>query len=236
MNGLFIAIEGTDGSGKGTQTELLTNRFLREGHRVETSSFPQYGKKSAGLIEDYLNGHYGPPDDLDPRIASHFYALDRFDKSFELKKILASGAVLLLDRYVDSNAGHQGGKIADEKARIEFINWLYTLEYDTLGCPKPDMTIILCVPAEKCSELVLKKQARAYIQNGKKQDDLESNLEHQKRSEASFRWLATQHPTTHFLIECVEDGELLRPEVIHEKVWGALQSVLSIACLPVGRE
>src|SRR3989338_5143583 len=108
---MLIAIEGTDGSGKQTQVNLLREHFIQEGRTCVVFGFPQYGKKSAGLVEEYLNGRYGGPDDVAPYTASLFFALGRFDGSVQMRKHLASRDIVLLDRYVDSNVGHQGGKI-----------------------------------------------------------------------------------------------------------------------------
>lgn len=218
----LIVIEGTDGSGKRTQTELLLARCAKEGVAAATLSFPQYGKKSAGPIEELLNGRYGPPDAVNPRVASLFYAIDRFDASEEIKKILSNNTLLILDRYVDSNAAHQGGKIADERERELFIEWLYALEYETLGIPRPDFSMILHVPAEVSLELIKKKPARAYIASGNQHDEIEKNLDHLRRSEQCYLWLASKNPDTHHVIECVENSALLSPDAIHDRVWTAL--------------
>lgn len=225
MKGKLIVIEGTDGSGKATQTKILAERLKKEGKSVFTLSFPQYGKKSAGLIEEYLNGKYGDPSAVNPYAASLFYSLDRFDATREIRRRLDAGEVVILDRYVDSNVGHQGGKIKDLKERGKFINWLYEIEYGIFEVPKPDLVLILHVPAEIGQKLVQKKQTRNYIENGK-QDRHEADLEHLKNAEASYLWLAKNYPENHRIIECVEDNRLLTPEAISEIVYSNAKSVL----------
>ena len=79
--GKFIVIDGTDGSGKATQTKLLVERLKNDGHDVEIADFPQYGKKSAGLIEKYLNGKYGSAEEVGPYRASIFYACDQIGRA-----------------------------------------------------------------------------------------------------------------------------------------------------------
>ena len=74
MSGKLIVIEGTDGSGKGTQTDLLISRLKNEGFEVEKADFPRYGNKSAGMVEEYLNGKFGSADEVGPYRASIFYA------------------------------------------------------------------------------------------------------------------------------------------------------------------
>ena len=93
-----------------------------------------------------------------------FYALDRFDASEKkLKKWLTDGTAVIANRYVGSNMGHQGGKMSDGKKRKDFFKWLYDLEYGICGIPRPDLNIILHMPAEIAQELVDKKAAREYI-------------------------------------------------------------------------
>ena len=214
----LIVIEGVDGSGKRTQTNLLLDRLKKEGRPAHTLSFPQYGKKSAGPIEELLNGRYGAPDAVDPHVASLFYAVDRFDASESINKILASDSVLVLDRYATSNAAHQGGKITDENARKEYIEWISHIEYDIFKIPKPDLVIILHVPAHISATLTLQKPSRGYIEGAAQQDEVEKDLGHQKRAESCYLWLAAQHPDTYVVIECFENGALLSPVTIHERV------------------
>ena len=64
--GKFIVIDGTDGSGKATQTDLLVMKIRKSGRRVKIFDFPQYGTKSAGLVEEYLNGEYGSAQEVGP--------------------------------------------------------------------------------------------------------------------------------------------------------------------------
>ena len=224
--GKLIVIEGTDGSGKGTQVKLLTERLKKERYKTTTASFPQYGKKSSGPIEEYLNGKYGAPSEINPYATSLFYAIDRFDFSREIRRRLDDGYIFILDRYVDSNAGHQGGKIKNPKEREKFIEWLYDTEYRILGIPQPNLVIILHVPAHIGQKLVAQKQQRLYIEGGKKRDAHEADIEHLKNAEASYLWLARKYPQDHILIECVSNGILLSPEKIHEKLWSIVKIAL----------
>ncbi|MCX6765054.1 MAG: deoxynucleoside kinase, partial [Candidatus Nealsonbacteria bacterium] len=146
--GKFIVIEGIDGSGKATQANLLAEEFKRQGYVVEKIDFPQYGKKSAGSVEEYLNGKYGPSEEVGPYRASVFYACDRYDLGFTIKKWLSEGKIVISDRYVSSNVGHQGGKIKDEKEWEKFVDWLYNLEYGIFQIPKPDVVFLLKTSAD----------------------------------------------------------------------------------------
>ena len=222
--GNLIAIEGTDGSGKKTQTALLLQRLKRSGIKAISASFPQYGKKSAGPVEEYLNGKYGDAAKVSPYAASLFYAVDRLDFSRELRDNLRRGFTVVLDRYVNSNAAHQGGKIKNQTEREKFITWLYDIEYKILGIPKPNATIILHVPAKIGQRLVTKKKKRAYLKGGRRKDGLEANLSHLKAAEESYLWLAKKFPKNHRVIECLKRGTLLSPEEIHAKVFAVLKT------------
>lgn len=223
--GKLIVIEGTDGSGKDTQTKLLVGRLKQDGNKTLTFSFPQYGKKSAGLIEEYLNGTYGAPDDVNPYAASLFYALNRFDLAPQIKKALSEGNTVVLDRYVDSNAGHQGGKIKSQEKREKFLAWLYDIEYRILEIPQPDLVLILHVPAEISRRLIAERNLMLKLKHEGK-DIHEADLEHLKNTEASYRWLAKQHPRDHIVIECASENSMLPPGIIHERVWDAVETVL----------
>lgn len=222
VKGRFIVIDGTDGSGKATQTNLLVDELKLSGYQVEMTDFPQYGTKSAGLIEEYLNGKYGQ---VGPEAASIFYAIDRFDASFKIREWLKEGKVVISNRYVTANAGHQGGKIADDIDRLKFFKWLDNLEYNIFGIPKPDLNIILHMPAEMAQKLVDKKSAddRKYV-NGKKRDLHEADIKHLKNAEKVYIEISKLFPNTK-LVECVNHGKLLAPEEVHNKVWELVRRI-----------
>lgn len=222
QHGKFIVIDGTDGSGKATQTSLLVEELKLGGYEVEMTDFPQYGTKSAGLIEEYLNGKYGQ---VGPEAASIFYAIDRFDASFKIRQWLEVGKIVISNRYVTANAGHQGGKIADDLDRLKYFKWLDNLEYNIFNIPKPDLNIILHMPAKMAQSLVDKKTAdsRVYA-NGKKRDLHEADLTHLKNAEKVYLQIAKLFPNTK-LVECVADGKLLPPPEVHNKVWELVRRI-----------
>ena len=111
--GRLLVIEGIDGSGKSTQLELLCRRLRDGGRDFERLSFPRYGEPSSALLRMYLNGEFGPgPDSVNAYAASVFFAVDRF-ASFALdwRARYESGGLFVSDRYVSSNAIHQGAKL-----------------------------------------------------------------------------------------------------------------------------
>jgi dTMP kinase len=229
--GKFIVIDGTDGSGKTTQTTLLLETLRLSGFEVEMADFPQYGKKSAGLVEEYLNGKYGQ---VNAYAASIFYAVDRFDASFKIREWLDNGKIVISNRYVTANAGHQGGKISDDGERIKYFKWLDNLEYNTFGIPKPDLNIILHVPAEISQQLVDKKDAsmRTYAEGeNKKRDMHEADLNHLQNAERAYLEIANLFPNTK-LVECTADGKLMSPKAVHNKVWELVRRIALKNILP----
>lgn len=225
--GLFIVLDGIDGSGKATQTGLLIKRLKKEGRKVEKIDFPQYGKKSAGLVEEYLNGEYGSASDVGPHRASVFYACDRFAASFKIKRWLAEGRIVISNRYVASNMGHQGGKIKSRGERKKFFKWLHDLEYNIFGVPKPDVNIILRVDAVVAQKLISfkKDRKRRYIKKGKR-DIHEKDLKHLESAGRTYLEIAGTFPEN-VLIECMEKRKIITREKISDIIWEKLKRRLA---------
>lgn len=219
--GLFIMIEGTDGSGKTTQTELLLDRLKKENKDVKEISFPQYGTPSASMVESYLNGEFGTAEEVGPYRASIFYAVDRYAHSKKIKTWLSEGSIVIANRYVGSNLAHQGGKIKDKAERQKYFDWNYDLEYNIFGIPKPDLNIILHVTPKVSQQLVDKKDEREYLK-GKKRDIHEDDLNHLADAEAAYLQIAESYPEFK-VIECIDEGNILPPEQIHSKIWEYIQ-------------
>jgi dTMP kinase len=229
MSGAFIVLDGTDGSGKGTQTTRLHDRLVREGHDVVVVDFPRYGHPAAHYAERYLRGEYGDLGDVGAYRAALFFALDRYDASFEIRAALTRGAVVVSNRYVSASKGHQMGKIADAEERRRFLTWLNELEYGTLGIPKPDLTILLHVPADVGFELVARKADRAYLQ-GEGRDIHEADREHLRAAEAAYLSMLTLDAAENWrLLECMENGRLLSIEAVEQCVWEVVRPILPVS-------
>jgi dTMP kinase len=226
-NGKFFVIEGTDGSGKGEQTIRLVKRMKDSGIDVQPFDFPRYSEPSAWFVSQFLNGNFGTIDQVRPKTASLFYALDRYAAAPSLREALAAGKVVVSNRYVASSLAHQGSKFDDPAARREYFGWNSDLEYNINGIPRPDLNIILHVPAEIAQELVDKKVERQYL-GGKKRDLHETDINHLKKTERVYKELAEMFPKDFTIIECVENGKLLSIDAIHEKVWAVAANVLGL--------
>lgn len=222
--GKLIIIDGTDGAGKETQTGLLIACLEKSGLRVMKFDFPQYGRKSAGAVEEYLRGDYGPADEVGPWRASVFYAVDRYAASFGMKRFLKDGYIIVSNRYVAANMGHQGGKIRNPFVRKIFFFWLYWLEYVFFKIPFPDLNIILYVDPAVGQKLVDQKGARAYI-GGNKRDIHEADINHLKNAAKTYREIARALPGFS-LIDCTENGWIISRKKILEKIMEKIKPLL----------
>jgi dTMP kinase len=215
--GKLLVIDGTDGTGEATQTDLLIKRLLAEGYRVRTISFPRYDAPTGGPIKEYLSGAYGTAEEVGPYRASILYAADRWAASRMISDWLNAGEQVVADRYVLANIGHQGGKIADPDERDRFIKWLIDLEFGLFGIPSPDLNVILHVPPKISIDLI---EGR-----GRQADIHERDENHLRAAEHSYLRAAERLPAT-VLIECVKDGLLLSRETIHELIWEEVSKML----------
>ncbi len=216
--GKLIVIDGSDGSGKATQTRLLAKKLKSDGVKVRTLDFPQYENNFFGaFIGDCLTGKYGDFLTLDPHITSVLYAADRFESSQKIKNWLDLGYTVILDRYVGSNQIHQGGKIFDLRKRKEFLLWLDEMEYGVFKLPRPDKVIYLDVPVDVSVALLRQsRKKKKYIAKGKK-DIVEQSREYLENSRKSALWLARKKPYW-IRIQCVRNGTLRSINDIHKEI------------------
>ena len=160
--GFLLALEGIDGSGKGTQAARLAERAREDGRSAAIFSFPTYdGNPFAVAIADYLNGAFGSADEVHPELAALLYAADRFHARARLVYALESHDLVICDRYVASNAAHQGAKLQGEERR-RLLDWLDEVEYGEFGLPRPDLVVLLDTPPAVARTLVARKGARGY--------------------------------------------------------------------------
>lgn len=223
--GKLIVIDGGDGAGKATQTKLLVERLVAEGHQVETMDFPRYENNTFGkLIRRCLDGHHGDFIGTDARIASPLYALDRYESSSELRGWLDAGKVVILDRYVSSNMMHQGAKMRDEAELMEFLEWLDHIEHGVLSIPRPHKIIYLDVPHHVRS--ILKARAAKEGKHGGRLDQAEKDQAHQIAAEAQARAIVSRLNDWE-AVACCEGVELRPIEDIHEDIYRVVSQVLA---------
>lgn len=158
MKKTFIAIDGLDGSGKKTQTELLIDFLKKEGKEYRYLSFPTYHEEYSKYVNMYLSGTFGEnPEDVNAYTASSFFAMDRVcSYLLDWKKDYDDGKIIVANRYTTANAVHQLSKLP-ECEYDTFLQWLYDYEFVKLGLPKPDKVIYLSLPPALSQQLVEKR-------------------------------------------------------------------------------
>lgn len=222
--GTFIVIEGTDGSGKGTQFAKLAERLKDEGYDFVTFDFPLYDEPSSYFVRQYLNGKYGTAEDVGPYTGSLFFALNRYDASFAIREALEAGKIVIANRYTGSNMAHQGGKFAHAEERRGYFIWVDNLEFEMLKIPRPDRSIVLRVPAEIAQELVDTKPPRGYTTQ--KRDIHEADLTHMQKSVEVYDDLCQLFPKDFVRLDCVRNKKLLDPDTIHGMLWQSIEPLL----------
>ena len=219
--GRLIVFEGTDGSGKATQSRLLFERLEREGVDCRKLNFPRYGEKSAALVELYLGGAFGShPDDVNAYAASTFYAVDRYASyKQDWGAFYEAGGLVIADRYTTSNAVHQASKLPPEE-RTVFLNWLFELEYGKLGLPKPDLVLYLDMPTEITEKMMRRRETAT----GTHADIHEQDETYLKNCRAAAREIVKDCGWT--VIHCAKGDAPRTVEDIHNEVYKTVKSLL----------
>lgn len=223
--GRFFVLDGPDGSGKTTQTELLARRLRSIGKKVTVVDFPQYDKTFFGvMVGAYLKGEFGDVFQISPYLSSLLYALDRWNAKSKMEKALSRGDVILANRFTSSNIIHQGAKMKSKRDREEYFVWLDTLEFVELGIPRPDQILFLDVPT-KISWKLIAHRNRANHPMGGKRDKHEASRSHLEAAYKVARNFA--HETENWsIIACTKGKTLLTPKEVHEKVYAKVRSLL----------
>jgi thymidylate kinase len=222
--GKLFVIEGIDGSGKGTQLKLLSERLKKKGHKILSQDFPRYYTSPWGkMVGEFLAEKYGKFTNIDPHLVFPLYMLDQYTWGRDVgQKFLEKGGTIILDRFFTSNV-HQ---IAKKKGRAkkDFRDWLWNLGYNELKIIKPDLVLFLDVPVTITKKLIKLKSDRAYLK-GKKKDGAEKNWEHQEASYKEYKYTVKSNKNW-VEIKCVTKGKLDEPDVISEKIWKMVSRVI----------
>ena len=221
MSGKLIVFEGTDGSGKATQSCLLCEHLDREGIAYKKIDFPRYGKPSAAMVQEYLDGNLGKnPSDVNAYAASMFYAMDRYASyQQDWGGFYEAGGLIIADRYTTSNAVHQASKLP-ESQRGAYLKWLFDTEYGLFGLPKPDLVIYLDMPTE-ITERMMRQRERA---TGTHADIHEQDEAYLKQCRANAKAVVQECGWS--VIHCAADGEPRSIGEIHQQVLKTVKEVL----------
>ena len=219
--GKLIVVDGLDGSGKSTQTELLAEKLRVLGKKVKLISFPDYNEKSSELVKMYLNGEFSETaDGVNAYAASTFYAVDRYAsyKKFWESNFLGD-EIIIASRYVSSNILHQMPKLPKTEWG-NFIHWLDDFEYNKLGLPKPDAVIYLDMPRDVADSLILSR----YNGDERKKDIHENNIPYLKSCEQSALYAAkTQN---WIVIKCSDRSLALSIDEINKTLLDTVEKLI----------
>ena len=221
--GKIIVIEGTDCSGKETQTKLLVEKLEKMGKKVKRVSFPMYDSPTGKMIGSCL---LGKPDmckellkeekglfpegggNVDSLTAINLYAADRRYNLPKINKLLDEGYIVIIDRYVASNMAHRGGLLEKREDRLKIYKKIEMLEYEINELPRPDKTILLYLPYEYAC--ILKKNREEVA------DETEKNEKYLKMGEKAYLELSAIYD--YDIIDCVKDKKIRTIEDINEEL------------------
>ena len=148
---MIIAVEGIDGAGKNTLVQAL-----RRERGADALAFPRYADSiHAQLAQQALHGKMGDLTDSAYGMATMF-ALDRFGARADIARYKGSDELVILDRYVASNAAYSWARTGDETV----VEWVRELEFDRLGLPLPDLQVLVDTPPEVAQERAVQRAAQ----------------------------------------------------------------------------
>lgn len=209
----LIIIEGLDGCGKSTQTELIQKYFDNQNISYRKIKLPDYESSSSELVKMYLSGAFGnSADDVNAYAAGAFYAVDRFASyMLDWKKDYESKDIILADRYATSNSIYQMEKI-DEKDWDKYLEWSADFEYEKIGIPKPDLVIYLDMPTEISQKLMTSR----YDGNEDKKDVHEADVTFLQKCRKSALYTAKKQGWA--VIPCSDGENPLPIDEIHNTI------------------
>lgn len=222
--GKIIVIEGTDSSGKQTQSELLYEKIKKTGIDVKKISFPNYSSPACAPVKMYLAGEFGKePGKINPYPISTMYAIDRY-ASYKTSwgEFYEEGGVIITDRYTTSNMVHQASKIDEAEEKIQYLHWLEDLEYDKIGIPRPDLVIFLNMPTEFALKLMAERKNKITGEEAK--DIHESDAEYLKKSHSTACEVAQIQGWQEIM--CVDGERIKTIEEISAEIMEKVKSVI----------
>lgn len=231
MRGKIIVIEGTDCSGKETQSKLLEKKLNECGKKTKRISFPMYDTSTGKIIGSCLLGKQEMckqmlrtehsffeegGGNIDALTAIMYYAADRRYNLPIINKYLDEGYNLIIDRYVPSNMAHRGGLVLNSEERKKLYEKIDTLEYVINELPRPDKIILLYLSYKKACEL---KKNRDELP-----DEVENNVEYLKRSEKAYLELSDIY--NYDIIKCEKNEKIRDIEDINKELYEKVISIL----------
>lgn len=223
----IIAVEGIDGSGKETQTDLLADYLINLGKKVLNRSYPQYSSFVGTEIGRLLAGknEATSAEKLDSKSMSLWYALDRWHDFQSLEATLPDIDFLLLNRFTLSSVVYQGARAG---ADSDIAGWIFNLEHDILGLPRPDLYIVLDTSTHVASENVFRKNEREYI-GAAVQDVYESDTTLQQRAQSMYLSWANANANAAIIACHNADGSMKSVMEIHADLVATVRNRAPVA-------
>ncbi len=221
--GKLVVIEGSDGSGKATQTKLLFEYLKEQGRNVRMVSYPDYDSPSSSLVKMYLGSEFGhDPYSVNAYVTSAFFAVDRFASYLKNWKSFyesSKDAIVICDRYVTSNMLHQTSKLESLAEKERFLEWEYDFEFVKGGLPVPDLVFFLDVPPDTAFRLMRDRENK--ITHKSEKDIHESNKDFLVKSYENSILVGKKYGWRN--IRCCDDeGNMESMEVIHGRIREAI--------------
>lgn len=221
---MLVAVEGIDGSGKGTQSRRILDALTANGFSASLVQFPRYSDTFFGReIGHYLNGEFGALMDVHPKLGALLYAGDRFESVGFIAEKLAKCDVVVCDRYSPSNQAHHAAKLPREQW-LQFFEWVDKLEYGIFHVRKPDIVFFLDTDSSAASNLISKKPPRNYTDRAA--DIHEIDTDYQSNVHSAYQFLAEQNSWVR--ISCSTNGEMKGEDEIFALIWSHLKEKLRL--------
>lgn len=221
--GKIFCIEGSDSSGKETQTIETVKNLKEKGFDVLLMSYPNYKGNGSKPVVMYLNNELGSSaNSLNAYQGSVLYATDRLTSYLsEWKDFYDNGGIIIMDRYTSSNIIHQASKIKNKTEKLEFIDYWLDFEHNKLEIPKPDKIFFLDMPFEY-SQILIKDRKNKI--NGESKKDI-----HERDTDFLIQSYNNAKELTNMLnwqtIKCIKDStsnieksNILSKEKINEQI------------------
>ena len=217
---MLLVIEGLDGAGKSTQVRLFREYLAGVCPRLEYIHFPRYDAPVyGGLISRFLRGDFGPVESVHPQLVALLFAEDRHGAAPAIRRVLAEGGTVLLDRYVYSNVAYQCAKLPRQDDAENLREWILNTEFGQFDLPRPDLNIFLDVPIGFVEQSLSRSRAgadRSYLHGAA--DIHEADIELQKRVRSMYLRQASLDPSL-VVVDCSDsEGRMLPPADIFAKL------------------
>lgn len=229
--GKFIVLEGLDGSGKTTQTQMLLNALKQKGIDAGFVHFPRTDESSpfyGPMLKRFLRGELGSLSEVDPWLVAMLFAGDRRNHAASIQQSLDQGQWIIADRYVLSNIAFQGAKIASESEREKLARWIMQTEFDYFGLPVPDKTLFIHMPFAFCENNIRSQRSgddRTYLDGAA--DIHEADVHFQKEVYQLYLYMLQHSEFSLSELQVSRHGVVPPPGKIHLLLMDALTKVFN---------